>query len=54
MAFDDLYRLSAHAVITDEQGREARYFPLDELSAVQRRRVDDCLAFDGDVQSGKF
>lgn len=134
MAFDDLYRLSAHAVITDAAGRvlllkatygalswglpggalepgetihecvrrecleelglavdvrhltgvyfhaavnshafvfraalpageairlsaehsEARWFPLDELGAVQRRRVDDCLAFDGDVFSRKF
>lgn len=134
MAFDDLYRLSAHAVITDEAGRVLllkatygslawglpggalepgetihdcvrrecaeelgvdvalrhltgvyyhrvpnshafifraalpegaairlsdehsafRFTPLDELGAVQRRRVDDCLAFDGVVASARF
>ena len=134
MAFEDLYRLSAHAVITDEVGRvlllkstygslawglpggaldrgetihdclsrecmeelgqmvrlgpltgvylhssvnshvfifraelsapadirlstehsEFRWFPLEELSAVQRVRVEDCLRFEGDVSSAKF
>jgi 8-oxo-dGTP pyrophosphatase MutT (NUDIX family) len=33
---------------------EWRYFALDELSAVQRRRVQDCLGFDGRVKSGAF
>lgn len=31
-----------------------RYFPLDELGAVQRRRVDDCLSFSGAVVSARF
>lgn len=31
-----------------------RYVPLDELSPVQRRRVEDCLGFDGRVRSACF
>lgn len=31
-----------------------RYWPLAELGAVQRRRVDDCLQFDGTVRSAVF
>jgi 8-oxo-dGTP diphosphatase len=31
-----------------------RYFALDELSPVQRRRVEDCLGFDGRVKSASF
>lgn len=31
-----------------------RWFALDELSAVQRIRVDDCLQFDGAVRSRSF
>ncbi|NNM59465.1 MAG: NUDIX domain-containing protein [Legionellales bacterium] len=31
-----------------------RYFTLDELSAIQRHRVLDCLQFDGKVKSEKF
>ena len=134
MAFDDLYRLSAHAVISDEAGKvlqlkqtyldkrwglpggavepgetvheavtreckeelgvdieieylsgvyyhsaytshvfifrcsvpgdepfalsaehsEYGYFGLEELSDVQRQRVQDCLEFEGVVQSAKF
>lgn len=30
------------------------YFALDELSPVQRWRVEDCLNFDGVVKSAKF
>lgn len=33
---------------------EMDYFPLAELSPVQRRRVRDCLDFDGRVKSAKF
>jgi 8-oxo-dGTP pyrophosphatase MutT (NUDIX family) len=33
---------------------EHRWFALDELSAVQRARVEDCLRFDGQVASAKF
>ncbi|SCK18079.1 NUDIX hydrolase [Vogesella sp. LIG4] len=31
-----------------------RYWALVELSAVQRRRVEDCLGFDGTVRSAAF
>jgi 8-oxo-dGTP diphosphatase len=33
---------------------EYRYFSLDELSDVQRVRINDCLTFDGIVKSAKF
>lgn len=33
---------------------EYRYFALDELGAVQRQRVEDCLNFDGRVKSASF
>jgi len=33
---------------------EYRYFALDELSPVQRQRVEDCLNFDGKVRSAAF
>lgn len=31
-----------------------RWFPLDELNPVQRKRVEDCLSFTGTVVSAKF
>lgn len=31
-----------------------QYFPLDDLSRVQRKRVEDCLGFDGEVRSACF
>jgi hypothetical protein len=31
-----------------------KYFALEELSAVQRKRVEDCLQFKGEVASAKF
>lgn len=33
---------------------EYGYFALDELSPVQRKRVNDCLNFDGQVKSASF
>lgn len=33
---------------------EWRFFRMAELSPVQRRRVEDCLAFDGEVRSARF
>ena len=44
---DEEIRLSA-------EHSEYRYFPLVELSPVQRRRVEDCLQFEGVVASEKF
>ena len=43
----------AEPVLSAEHS-QAAFFPLDELSAVQRRRVDDCLRFAGIVASAKF
>ncbi|WP_296281758.1 NUDIX domain-containing protein [uncultured Acinetobacter sp.] len=39
--------------LSDEHS-EYRWFDLAELSAVQRVRIEDCLAFDGQVQSRAF
>lgn len=33
---------------------EYKYFHIDELSEVQRQRVNDCFNFDGEVKSGVF
>ncbi len=33
---------------------EYRYFELDDLSAVQRQRVEECLQYQGVVSSDKF
>lgn len=41
-------------ITLSEEHSEAAYFPLEALSPVQRRRVRDCLQFDGWVFSGKF
>ncbi|MEG0488022.1 MAG: NUDIX hydrolase, partial [Acinetobacter sp.] len=39
--------------LSDEHS-EYRWFDLTALSSVQRIRVEDCLAFDGQVQSRAF
>ncbi len=44
---------SAVITLSDEHS-EVAYFPLSELSPVQRQRVRDCLEFDGRVRSAKF
>jgi len=31
-----------------------KYFPIDELSKVQRQRVGDCLSFDGNLRAAIF
>ncbi|MEP7126953.1 MAG: NUDIX domain-containing protein [Byssovorax sp.] len=47
--------LPANAVIRLSSEHSAwRYFPLEELTAVQRRRVEDCLSFTGTVVSARF
>lgn len=33
---------------------EWRYFAIEELSPVQRQRVEDCLRFDGNARSRRF
>jgi len=44
---------AASLVLSDEH-LAWRYWPLDELSPVQKQRVADCLAFDGVVRSAAF
>ncbi len=44
-----------NSIITlSSEHSEYRYFPLDELSPVQKHRIEDCLQFDGQVKSYKF
>jgi 8-oxo-dGTP pyrophosphatase MutT (NUDIX family) len=45
--------VSANIVLSEEHS-EWRYAPLAALSAVQRRRVEECLSFDGMVKSAAF
>lgn len=33
---------------------EYKYAPVEAMSAVQRRRINECLAYDGSVASAKF
>jgi 8-oxo-dGTP diphosphatase len=33
---------------------EFAYFAIDQLSAIQQQRINDCLQFDGEVRSAKF
>ena len=40
-------------VLSDEHS-EWKYLALSELSPSQKRRVEDCLAFDGTVKSASF
>ncbi|BBM02179.1 NUDIX hydrolase [Microbulbifer sp. GL-2] len=42
-----------HITLSNEHS-EMAYFPLEQLSDVQRHRVRDCLEFDGSVCSAKF
>lgn len=37
-----------------EEHSEYKYFTLDELSPIQRARIEDCINFDGTVKSAKF
>lgn len=42
------------AIKLSSEHSEYRWFKLDELSKVQRIRVEDCLNFDGNVKSRAF
>lgn len=37
-----------------QEHSDVRYFPLDGLSTIQRRRIDDCLGFDGQLRAAAF
>jgi 8-oxo-dGTP pyrophosphatase MutT (NUDIX family) len=41
-------------VVLSPEHTDFEYFALEELSAVQRKRVEDCLQFKGEVASAKF
>jgi 8-oxo-dGTP diphosphatase len=45
--------VSAQIILSAEH-TDFRYFALEELSAVQRVRVEDSLRFEGEVIHGKF
>lgn len=45
---------NASGIVLSSEHSEYRYFALDELSNVQRRRVEDCLNYNGVVVSAKF
>jgi 8-oxo-dGTP diphosphatase len=42
------------AIVLSEEHSEYGYFPVAELGAAQRRRVEDCLQYAGVVASDKF
>ncbi|MEO9947195.1 MAG: NUDIX domain-containing protein [Paraglaciecola sp.] len=42
------------SITLSEEHLEYQYFNVDELSEVQKQRVQECLGFDGYVQSARF
>jgi 8-oxo-dGTP diphosphatase len=44
----------ADAIRLSSEHSEYRYFAVSELGADQRRRVEDCLGYEGTVMSDKF
>ena len=46
--------LSSESLILSGEHSAFHYFPIRELGDVQRKRVEDCLAFNGEVVSRKF
>lgn len=44
----------AAGIVLSSEHSDFRYFQLSELSAVQRKRVGDCLQFNGVVMSERF
>lgn len=53
-AFIFLANLDSPQVVLSAEHTAFRYFALEELSAVQRVRVNDALRFSGEVIHGKF
>ena len=41
-------------IVLSTEHSEHRYFSLDELSVVQKRRVDDCVKYDGRLMTAAF
>lgn len=46
--------LNNQAIQLSSEHSEYRYWELNELSPVQKQRIQDCLDFSGDVRSAKF
>jgi hypothetical protein len=46
--------LDSQPIRLSEEHSEYQYFTLNELSPVQKHRIEDCLNFDGKVKSAKF
>ena len=46
--------LCSGPIVLSPEHSQFRYFALEELGAVQRKRVEDCLQFKGEVASAKF
>ncbi len=46
--------LCSGPIVLSPEHTDFKYFALEELSAVQRKRVEDCLQFKGEVASAKF
>ena len=46
--------LSLESVVLSREHSAFQYFAVEEMAAVQRKRVEDCLAFNGVVVSAKF
>lgn|SRR3989338_1442126 len=44
---------NSHIQLSSEHS-EYRYFKLEELTAIQRKRIEDCLNYDGKVKSAAF
>lgn len=41
-------------IVLSEEHSKWRYLPVTELSESQRKRVEDCLSFEGEVRSATF
>ena len=41
-------------IILSEEHSDYAYFPLEELNAIQRHRIEDCLNFNGTIKSACF
>jgi len=46
--------LCSEPLVLSGEHSEFRYFAVEEMTSVQRRRVEDCLRFNGQVVSAKF
>lgn len=46
--------LCSGPIVLSPEHSQFRYFAVKELPAVQRKRVEDCLQFNGEVASAKF